>query len=80
VSPAALELELAESDLRRLVRLRVRPQLDVVRVGVRLEIGEVRLESVEVDNGDGLSTSARKRPTWASSNESVRSAPVGLKD
>ena len=32
--PGGAELELAEADLGRLVRLRVRPELDPVRVGV----------------------------------------------
>ncbi len=50
--PGRAELELAKPDLRRLVRLRVRPQLDAVRVDVRLQFPEVHVEAVEVDHGD----------------------------
>ncbi len=47
------ELELPTPDLRRLVRFRVRPQLDSVRVDVRLHAPEIHVEAVEVDDGHG---------------------------
>ena len=50
--PAGAELELAQADLGRLVRLRVRPERDAVLVAVGLQPGQVRLELVEVDDGD----------------------------
>ena len=46
------ELELPAADLRGLVGLRVGPELDPVRVDVRLHVLEVRVEPVEVDHGD----------------------------
>jgi len=46
------ELELAPADLRRLVRLGVRPERDAVLVRVRLQVGEVGVEAVEVDHRD----------------------------
>ena len=48
--PGCTELELASPDLRRLVSLRVRPELDPVSVDVRLQIVEVGLEAVEIDD------------------------------
>ena len=47
---ARTECELASSDLRRLVRLRVRPELDPVSVDIGLQIVEVGLEAIEIDH------------------------------
>jgi hypothetical protein len=49
---AGAELELTPPDLGGLVGLRVRPELDAVRVDVRLQLGEVRFQAVEVDDRD----------------------------
>src|SRR3954453_19898491 len=51
--PTRAKLELTAPDLRRLVCLRVRPELDSVRVDVGLQIGEVGLEAVDVDHRHG---------------------------
>ena len=50
---AGAELELAQADLGRLVRLRVRPERDPVLVRVRLQILQVGLEAIEIDDRDG---------------------------
>ena len=50
---AGAELDLAHADLGRLVRLGVRPELDAVLVGVRLQAAQVGVQAVEVDDGDG---------------------------
>ena len=49
---ARAELDLAHADLWRLVRLRVRPELDAVLVGVGLQASQVRVQAVEVDHRD----------------------------
>ena len=51
--PAGAELELPETDLGGLVRLRVRPERDPVRVCVRLQVAQVGVQPIEVDHGDG---------------------------
>ncbi len=50
---ASADCELPEADLRRLVRLRVRPKRYRVGVGIGLETLEVRLQSVEIEDHDG---------------------------
>ena len=60
--PSRAERELAEPDLGRLVRLRVRPQRDRVRVGVGLQPLQVRLEAVEVDHRHGRLDLAERPP------------------
>ena len=60
--PAGAELELPETDLGRLVRLRVRPERDPVRVGVRLQVAQVGLEPIEVDHRDRRLDLAQRPP------------------
>src|SRR5258707_695327 len=44
------ELQLTHPDLRRLMGLRVWPERDPMRIGVRLHLSEVGVEAIEVDH------------------------------
>ena len=71
---AGAELELPQPDLGRLVRLRVRPERDPVRVGVGLQVLQVGLEPVEVDHRDRRLDLAQRPADLRASSSSVRSA------
>ena len=60
-------------DLRRLVRLRVRPELDPVRVGVDCSRERFASSRSRSTQATGVSTSASGRPTCSASSASVRS-------
>ena len=60
--PARAERQLPQPDLGRLVRLRVRPERDPVLVRVRLQILQIRVQTVEIDHRDRRLDLAQRPP------------------